>query len=172
MNKINETPCGAISSDSRYSSIKKVVAGKDTVIKDLVNLYDCKIGNNCKIDSFVYLESGVVIGNNCKIRAFVFIPEGVTIEDDVFIGPHVCFTNDKKPRATNQDGSLKSKDDWKMERILIKRGASIGAKATIVGPVVVGERAMVGAGAVVTKDVLPDHIVAGVPAKTVGLIYY
>lgn len=154
---------------SRYSSINKVVTGQDTVIKDLVNLYDCQIGSNCKIDSFVYFESGVVVGNNCKIRAFVFIPEGVTIEDNVFVGPHVCFTNDKRPRATNPDGSLKGKDDWKMERILVRKGASIGAKATIVGPVIIGEGAIVGAGAVVTKDVAPGHIVAGVPAKTVGL---
>ena len=163
-------PKEAFFSDSRYSLIKKVATGKDTVIKDLVNLYDCKIGNHCKVDSFVYFESGVVIGDNCKIRAFVFIPEGVTVEDDVFIGPHVCFTNDKRPRAANPDGSLKGKGDWKMERTLVKKGASIGANATIVGPVVIGEGAIVGAGAVVTKDVPPGHIVAGVPAKTIRLI--
>ena len=101
-----------------------VRAGNDTRIfqKDLVNLYGCEIGNNCKIGAFVEIRKDVKIGNNVKIQAFVFIPEGVTIEDGVFIGPHVCFINDKYPRAINQDGSLKEEKDWKVIKTLIKKG--------------------------------------------------
>lgn len=152
---------------SRYSIIKDVKVGEGTVIKDYVNLYGCEIGKNCKIDAFVYIESGVKIGDNCKIRAFTFIPECVVVEDDVFIGPCVCFVNDKIPRATNEEGKLKTKSDWKSEYVVIKKGASIGANATIIGSVTVGENAIVGAGAVVTKDVKPDQIVVGVPARPI-----
>jgi len=154
--------------ESRYSVIKDVKKGKGTIIKDHVNLYDCEIGKNCKIDAFVYIESGVKIGNNCKIRAFTFIPEGVVIEDNVFIGPCVSFVNDKKPRATTREGKLKTKLDWKLEHILVKKGASIGANATIIGSVIIGENAMIGAGTVVTKDVEPNQIVVGVPAKPIA----
>jgi len=155
---------------SKYSVIKEVKKGVGTTIKDHVNLYGCEIGKNCKIDAFVYIESGVKIGNNCKIRAFTFIPEGVTIENNVFIGPGVSFTNDKYPRATTTEGKLKTEQDWKLERIIVKNGASIGANATIVGPVVIGKNALIGAGAVVTKDVVPGQIVAGVPANPIGMI--
>lgn len=155
---------------SKYSVIKDVKIGKGTIIKDYVNLYGCEIGKNCKIDAFVYIESGVKIGDNCKIRAFTFIPEGVTIENNVFIGPSVSFTNDKYPQATTLQGKLKIKQDWKLERIIVKRGASIGANATIVGPVIIGENSLIGAGAVVTKNVAPRQIVAGVPAKLIGMI--
>lgn len=153
---------------SKYSHIQDVKVGAGTVIKDQVNLHGCEIGKNCKIDSFVYMESGVKIGNNCKIRAFAFIPAGVVIEDNVFIGPHTSFTNDKHPRATTPGGTLKTGSDWALERTIVKKGASIGANATIVGPVVIGENALVGAGSVVTKDVEPDKIVAGVPATVIG----
>ena len=154
--------------ESRYSVIKDVKKGEGTIIKDYVNLYDCEIGKNCKIDAFVYMESGVKIGDNCKIRAFTFIPEGVTIEDNVFIGPHVSFTNDKQPRATTPEGELKTKHDWKLEHIVVRKGASIGANATIIGSVTIGEDAIVGAGAVVTKDVEPDQIVVGVHATPIN----
>ena len=154
--------------ESRYSVIKDVKKGEGTIIKDHVNLCGCEIGENCKIDAFVYIEAGVKIGNNCKIRAFTFIPEGVTIEDNVFIGPHVSFTNDKQPRATTPEGRLKTKHDWKLECIVVKKGASIGANASIIGPMTIGENAMIGAGAVVTKDVEPEQIVVGVPAKPIG----
>ena len=154
--------------ESRYSVIKDVKKEEGTIIKDHVNLYDCEIGKNCKIDAFVYVESGVKIGDNCKIRAFTFIPEGVVIEDDVFIGPCVSFVNDKRPRATTAEGKLKTNSDWKLEHIVVKKGASIGANATIIGSVAIGENAIVGAGAVVTKDVEPNQIVVGVPAKPIG----
>ena len=154
--------------ESRYSVIKDVKKGEGTIIKDHVNLYGCEIGKNCKIDGFVYIEPGVKIGDNCKIRAFTFIPEGVIIEDNVFIGPCVSFVNDKKPRATIVEGKLKTKLDWKLEYIIVKTGASIGANATIIGSVTIGENAIIGAGAVVTRDVKPDQIVVGVPAKPIA----
>jgi UDP-2-acetamido-3-amino-2,3-dideoxy-glucuronate N-acetyltransferase len=135
---------------------------------DLVNLYGCEIGDGCKIGAFVEIRKQVRIGRNVKIQAFAFIPEGVTIEDGVFIGPHVCFINDKYPRAVNPDGSLMEARDWKTIQTLVKQRASIGANATIICGVTIGEHAMVGAGAVVTSDVPPYAIVAGVPAQTVG----
>lgn len=144
--------------------------GKNVVIyhPDLVNLYGCEIGDGCKIGAFVEIRKQVKIGRNAKIQAFAFIPEGVTIEDGAFIGPHVCFTNDKFPRAVNPDGSLMEADDWEIIPTLVKRGASIGANATIMCGVTIGEQAMVGAGAVVTRDVPAYAIVAGVPARVVG----
>jgi acetyltransferase-like isoleucine patch superfamily enzyme len=154
--------------ERKYSLLKNVKVGEGTIIKDYVNLYGCEIGKNCKIDAFVYMESGVKVGNNCKIRAFTFIPEGIVIEDDVFVGPCVCFVNDKIPRATNAEGKLKTKSDWKLEHVVVRKGASIGANATIIGSVTIGENAIVGAGAVVTKDVEPNQIVTGVPAKNIG----
>ena len=135
---------------------------------DLVNLYSCEIGDGCKIGAFVEIRKHVKIGRNVKIQAFAFIPEGVTIEDGAFIGPHVCFTNDKYPRAVNPDGSLMEVDDWEIVPTLVKQGASIGANATIICGITIGEYAMVGAGAVVTCDVPGYAIVAGVPARVVG----
>ena len=143
----------------KYAIIKDIKIGEGTRIYDQVNLYKCKIGKNCKIDAFVYIEEGVKIGNNVKIRAFTFIPEGVEIEDDVFIGPGVIFTNDKYPRARGK---------WRLLRTKIKKGASIGASTVILPGIVVGRYALVAAGSVVTKNV-PDYaIVAGNPAKIIG----
>ena len=144
---------------SKFSLVKDVEIGEGTVIHDQVNLYKCKIGRNCKIDAYVYIEEGVVIGDNCKIRPFVFIPTGVSIEDDVFIGPSVTFTNDKYPKASGE---------WKLMPIKVKKGASIGAAAVILPGVTIGENAVVGAGAVVSKDVPDNAIVVGNPASVKG----
>ena len=152
--------------------IKDVKLGNDVKIfhKELVNLYGCKIGDNTKIASFVEIQKNVRIGKNCKIEAFAFIPEGVIIEDGVFVGPHACFTNDKLPRATNKDGSLKTAEDWKVTKTIVKKMASIGANATIICGVVIGKNSIVGAGSVVTKDVPDDSIVVGNPAKVIGKV--
>ena len=147
-----------------------VKLGKGAVVfqPDLVNLYGCEIGDETKIGAFVEIRKGVVIGKRCKIQAFAFIPEGVTVEDGVFIGPHVCFTNDLFPRAVNDDGSLQSAADWVTTPTLVKAGASIGANATILCGITIGRSALVGAGAVVTKDVPDFAIVGGNPAKVLG----
>jgi UDP-2-acetamido-3-amino-2,3-dideoxy-glucuronate N-acetyltransferase len=147
-----------------------VTLGKDVRIfqPTLVNLYGCTIGDETKVGAFVEIQKGATIGARCKISSHTFICEGVAIEDEVFIGHGVMFTNDLFPRATNDDGSLQSESDWHVEPTRIRRGASIGSNATVIAGVTVGLRALVGAGAVVTKDV-PDYaIVAGVPARVIG----
>lgn len=147
-----------------------VKLGKGVMIyhPEQVNLYGCEIGDNTKIGSFVEIRKQVRVGANVKIQAFVFIPEGVTVEDGVFLGPHVCFTNDRYPRAVGTDGVLLEADEWEMIPTTVKRGANIGANATIICGVTIGEFALVGAGAVVTRDV-PDYaIVKGVPARVTG----
>jgi UDP-2-acetamido-3-amino-2,3-dideoxy-glucuronate N-acetyltransferase len=141
---------------AKYSIVKDVEVGEGTKIYDHVNIYKCKIGKNCKIEPFVYIEGGVVIGDNCKIKPFVFIPTGVTIEDNVFIGPNVAFTNDKYPRA---------RGDWKLLQTRVKRGASIGANSVILPGVTIGEKALVGAGSVITSDVPDNAVLAGNPAQ-------
>lgn len=144
-----------------------VKLGEGTVINDFVNLYGCTIGDNTKIGPFVEIQKGVRIGADCKISSHTFICEGVKIEDGVFIGHNVTFINDNHPRATTKEGKLAEDIDWKdrFRKTLVKRGASIGSSATILGGVTIGEGALVGAGSVVTKDVLPHTVVAGVPAK-------
>jgi UDP-2-acetamido-3-amino-2,3-dideoxy-glucuronate N-acetyltransferase len=135
---------------------------------DLVNLYGCKIGTNTKIGTFVEIQKGAVIGANCKISSHSFICEGVDIEDAVFIGHGVMFTNDIYPKAVDEAGNLQTEANWQVIRTRIKTHASVGSNATILCGITVGEGALVGAGAVVTKDV-PDYaIVAGVPARIVG----
>ena len=134
----------------------------------LVNLYGCVIGDDTKIGTFVELQKNVIVGSRCKISSHSFLCEGVILEDEVFIGHGVMFTNDLYPRATNEDGSLKTEDDWYAVKTLVKRCASIGSNATICPGVTIGEKAIIGAGAVVTRDV-PDYaIVAGVPARIIG----
>jgi acetyltransferase-like isoleucine patch superfamily enzyme len=135
---------------------------------NLVNLYGCMIGDETKIGTFVEIQKDVTVGNRCKISSHSFLCEGVIIEDEVFIGHGVMFTNDLYPRATNEDGSLKIDDDWYTVKTLVKRSASIGSNATILPGVTIGEKAIVGAGAVVTRDVPDNAIVVGVPAREVG----
>jgi UDP-2-acetamido-3-amino-2,3-dideoxy-glucuronate N-acetyltransferase len=134
----------------------------------LVNLYGCAIGKDSKIGAFVEIQKNATIGERCKISSHTFICEGVTIDEEVFVGHGVMFTNDRFPRATNPDGSPQTEADWKVEPTRIKRRASIGSNATIICGVTIGEGALIGAGAVVTKDVPDFAIVAGVPARKVG----
>jgi acetyltransferase-like isoleucine patch superfamily enzyme len=142
-----------------------VKLGKDVKLSQFINLYGCDIGDETKIGAFVEIQKAATIGKRCKISSHTFICEGVTIEDHVFIGHSVTFINDSYPRATAATGELQSAHDWKVERTLVKRGASIGSGATILSNLVIGEHAIVGAGSVVTRDV-PDHaIVAGNPAR-------
>ena len=142
-----------------------VKLGRDVQLYAFVNLYGCEIGDDSKIGAFVEIQKGVRIGQRVKISSHTFICEGVTLEDEVFIGHGVMFTNDRYPRATNADGSPQTELDWAAIPTLIKRGASIGSNATILCGVTIGERAIIGAGSVVTHDVPPDTIVAGVPAR-------
>jgi acetyltransferase-like isoleucine patch superfamily enzyme len=130
-----------------------------------VNLYGCEIGDNTKIGAFVEIQKNAIIGRNCKISSHAFICEGVHIEDNVFIGHNVTFINDLYPRATIPKGKMQTDADWEVVPTFVKKGASIGSSATILAGVTIGENAIVGAGAVVTKDVPPFTIVAGNPAK-------
>jgi UDP-2-acetamido-3-amino-2,3-dideoxy-glucuronate N-acetyltransferase len=147
-----------------------VSLGSDVSIPhpDLVNLYGCSVGAGSRIGTFVEIQKNATVGARCKISSHTFICEGVVIEDEVFVGHGVMFINDRRPRATNDDGSAQTEADWVLERTHVRRSASIGSNATIVCGVTVGIGALVGAGAVVTRDV-PDHaVVAGVPARIVG----
>lgn len=135
---------------------------------DLVNIYGCSVGDGTRIGPFVEIQKNASIGAQCKISSHTFICEAVTIEDQVFVGHGVMFTNDIFPRATRDDGGLQTDQDWECVPTLIKKGASIGSNATIVAGITIGERALVGAGAVVTRDVPAYAIVAGVPARVIG----
>lgn len=142
-----------------------VQLGRGVKLSKFINLYGCTIGDNTKIGAFVEIQKNATVGKNCKISSHTFICEGVTIEDDAFIGHNVAFINDSYPRATAPGGGMKTENDWKVERTLVKKGASIGSGSTILAKVVIGENAIVGAGSVVTKDVPANTIVAGNPAK-------
>lgn len=146
-----------------------VVLGPGVTIThpDLVNLYGCSIGAGAQIGPFVEIQRGASIGARCKVQSHAFICEGVTIEDEVFVGHGVMFTNDLFPRATNPSGELQSADDWKCVPTLVRRGASIGSNATILCGLTIGEGALIGAGAVVTRDVVAFTVVSGVPAKAI-----
>ena len=141
--------------------------GKDVKIYAFVNLYGCEIGDETKIGTFVEIQKGVHVGKQVKISSHTFICEGVTVEDEVFIGHGVMFTNDKYPRATTDTGELQGESDWICIPTLIKRGASIGSNATIMCGITIGERAMIGAGSVVTHDVPPGAVIAGNPARII-----
>ncbi len=139
-------------------------------LSKFINLYGCQIGENTKIGAFVEIQKNVTVGKNCKVSSHSFICEGVKIEDNVFIGHGVTFINDSYPRATAADGQLQTEKDWKVEQTLVKKGASIGSGSTVLSNVVIGENAIVGAGSVVTREVAPNTIVAGNPAKVLRSI--
>ncbi|MFO1418572.1 MAG: acyltransferase [Methylotetracoccus sp.] len=149
---------------------KDVKLGEGAVIHhpDLVNLYGCEIGSETRIGTFVEIQKGVSIGARCKISSHTFICEGVTVEDGVFIGHGVMFINDTYPKAVTDEGELQTQDDWEVVTTRVRKRASIGTHATILGGVVIGEGALIGAGAVVTRDVPDFAVVAGVPARVVG----
>jgi len=149
-----------------------VKLGENVRIHNFVNLYGCEIGDNTKIGVFVEVQKNAKVGKNCKISSHTFICEGVAIEDNVFIGHSVVFINDTYPRATNSNGDLQTEEDWKVEPILVKKGVSIGSNSTILSNVTIGENAIVGAGSVVTKDVPPNTIVAGNPARIIRTIEF
>lgn len=144
-----------------------VVLGRDVKIYNFVNLYGCSVGDETRIGAFVEIQKGVCVGARCKISSHTFICEGVEIEDEVFVGHGVMFINDRRPRATRPDGTPQTEDDWTFEPTLVRRGASIGSNATILCGVEIGERAIVGAGAVVTKSVPAGAVVAGNPARII-----
>jgi UDP-2-acetamido-3-amino-2,3-dideoxy-glucuronate N-acetyltransferase len=155
----------------KYLSIADdVKLGKNVKLAHFVNLYGCEIGENTKIGTFVEIQKGARIGSNCKIQSHTFICEGVTIEDNCFIGHNVTFINDLYPRATKKDGRLETDADWVCVPTLIKKGASIGSSATLLCGITIGENAIVGAGSLVSKDVPPNTIAAGNPAKVLKRI--
>lgn len=142
-----------------------VKLGKDVNLFHFINLYGCEIGDYSKIGAFVEIQKNARIGSHCKISSHTFICEGVIIEDNVFVGHGVVFINDSYPRATNEAGELQTQEHWKVEPTLVKKGASIGSNCTILSNLTIGEKAIVGAGSVVTQDVPPHTIVAGNPAR-------
>lgn len=155
-----------MSADQLYQRIAlDVKLGQRVKIFAFTNLYGCEIGDDSKIGAFVEIQKGARVGARCKISSHTFICEGVTLADEVFIGHGVTFINDRLPRATNPGGSLQTEADWKCDPTMVKRGASIGSGATILCGVTIGERAIVGAGSVVTKDIPADAVVAGNPAR-------
>src|SRR5438309_6063994 len=144
---------------------RDVKLGRDVKLSKFINLYGCEIGDETKVGAFVEIQKNANVGRRCKISSHTFICEGVTIEDNVFIGHGVTFINDSYPRATTEEGELQTQKDWGVEPTLVRRGASIGSGATILANITIGENALIGAGSVVTKDVPPNAIVAGNPAR-------
>jgi acetyltransferase-like isoleucine patch superfamily enzyme len=142
-----------------------VKLGKGVRLSKFINLYGCEIGDETKIGAFVEIQKNAKVGRRCKVSSHTFVCEGVAIEDNVFIGHGVTFVNDSYPRATTPEGELQTESDWHVEATVIKRGASIGSGATVLSKVIVGENSIVGAGSVVTRDVPPNVIVAGNPAR-------
>lgn len=151
--------------NKRFQSIVSCTIGKNTKLWEFINLYGCTIGDECMIGTFVEIQEGAHIGNRVKVESHTFICEAVTIEDDVFVGHHVVFINDKYPRITLPDGKKKLYQKSDFQKTLVKTGAAIGSNATILGGITIGKRAIVGAGAVVTKDVPDFTVVAGNPAR-------
>lgn len=154
--------------EAAYRLIDDVDFGDDVVVGPFVNLYGCHIGHGTQIGPFVEIQRGARIGSRCKVQSHTFVCEGVTIEDDVFVGHGVVFVNDKFPRATTPDGQPPEREDWQLLETLVERGVSLGSGAIVLGGVRIGVQAIVGAGAVVTRDVAPARVVAGVPARLVA----
>jgi acetyltransferase-like isoleucine patch superfamily enzyme len=158
-----------LSGDERDALMRRVASdvklGRDVRLHAFVNLYGCEIGDETSIGTFVEIQKGVKVGARCKIQSHSFVCEGVTIEDEVFVGHNVNFLNDRWPAAVNEDGTKKSDADWKLERTLVKRRAAIGTAAVIMPGITIGTSAVVGAGAVVTKDVADGAVVVGNPAR-------
>ncbi|RKX69903.1 N-acetyltransferase [candidate division TA06 bacterium] len=153
----------------KFQNIIDVKLGNNVKIYSFVNMYGCEIGDNTKIGTFVEIQSGVKIGNNCKISSHTFICEGVTIESEVFIGHNVSFINDKYPRAA-KNGRLLTKEDWILEKTIVKKGVSIGTSVTILSGITIGKNSIIGAGSIVTRDI-PDNVIAfGNPAKVIRTI--
>lgn len=152
---------------SETQRLDNIRVGQNVKIYSFVNAYSCEIGDNSKVGSFVEIQKGVDVGRNCKISSHTFICEGVSIDDNVFIGHNVSFINDMIPRATMPDGSLQTDSDWELVNTKVKKGASIGTSATILGGVTIGKGSLVGAGSVVTKDVPDNAVVVGNPAEII-----
>ena len=151
---------------SQYNCIApSVKLGKDVKLSSFINLYGCEIGDETKIGAFVEVQKNARVGRCCKISSHTFVCEGVDIEDNVFIGHNVAFINDSYPRAATTTGGLQTEADWKVEKTVVRKGASIGSGCTILSKITIGENAIVGAGSVVTKDVPANAIVAGNPAR-------
>ena len=162
------TTPGAPANEAPYRLLHDVELGMNVVVHSFTNLYGCRIGDESRIGPFVEIQSQVEIGARCKIQSHSFICSGVTIADEVFIGHGVLFINDKRPRATTDDGELQTADDWTLLPTVVERGASLGSGCVVLGGVRIGESALVGAGAVVTRDVGAGEVVAGIPARAVA----
>ena len=157
---VNEVP---------YRLIRDVTFGEDVVVQAFTNLYGCTIGDRTRIGPFVEIQAGAVVGDDCKIQSHTFICDGVEIGDEVFVGHGVVFVNDKTPRATTDDGMLETADDWTLLPTYVGWRASLGSGVVVLGGVKIGEEALVGAGAVVTRDVAPGEVVVGNPARLLAL---
>jgi UDP-2-acetamido-3-amino-2,3-dideoxy-glucuronate N-acetyltransferase len=168
----NATPESSVFStpenDAQFRLIDDVAFGPGVIVRSFTNLYGCRIGAQTQVGTFVEIQRGAEIGSACKIQSHTFICDGVRIEDEVFVGHSVTFVNDKFPRATDGSGSLQTEADWELLDTVVERGASIGSGATILGGVRIGHGATIGAGAVVTKDVEPEAVVVGNPARPIG----
>ena len=150
--------------DAPYRLLREVELGEDVVVYPFTNLYECHIGDGSRIGPFVEIQTGVVVGARCKIQSHAFLCEGVELEDEVFVGHGVLFINDNRPRATT-DGVLQTDADWELQRTVVERGASLGSGAVILGGLRIGREALIGAGAVVTRDVAAGETVVGNPAR-------